>query len=78
MPPVGPQLPQEQQHGSLPGALAHTLAGHDGPVLAVRFNEAGTYCLSAGRVRPFSMPCLCLFLCRTSVCVPLEPGGCRP
>lgn len=50
MPAVGPQLPDQQQHGALPGQLAYTLTGHDGPVLAVRFNKAGTYCLSAGRV----------------------------
>lgn len=35
----------------LPSQLEHTLKGHDGPVLAVRFNRTGTYCLSAGRVR---------------------------
>lgn len=36
---------------ALPGELLHELKAHDGPVLAVRFNRAGTYCLSAGRVR---------------------------
>lgn len=35
----------------LPSELQHELKAHDGPVLAVRFNRAGTYCLSAGRVR---------------------------
>jgi len=34
----------------LPSQLEHTLKGHGGPVLAVRFNRGGTYCLSAGRV----------------------------
>ena len=27
------------------------LAGHEGPVLVVRFNRQGTYCLSGGKVR---------------------------
>lgn len=53
MPVLGPQLPgQEQETGEpLPSTLQHELKGHDGPVLAVRFNRTGTYCLSAGRDR---------------------------
>lgn len=50
MPTLGPQLPDEAQHVSLPSKMQHSLTGHDGPVLAVRFNKSGTYCLSAGRV----------------------------
>ena len=34
----------------LPVNEAFTLRGHDGPVLGVRFNKAGTYCLSCGKV----------------------------
>jgi hypothetical protein len=30
------------------------LTGHEGPVLVVRFNKQGTYCLSGGKVRRFS------------------------
>lgn len=51
MPTLGPQLPDETQHPVLPSQLQTSLVGHDGPVLAVRFNKAGTYCLSAGRDR---------------------------
>jgi mitogen-activated protein kinase organizer 1 len=37
---------------SLPKGELNILRGHDGPVLAVRFNTSGTYCLSCGKVRP--------------------------
>jgi mitogen-activated protein kinase organizer 1 len=47
-PPPGLSLPTEH----LPTKLAITLSGHhDGPVLAVRFNSSGSYCLSCGRDR---------------------------
>lgn len=51
-----------QQLG-LPSELVHTLSGHEGPVLNVRFNAKGTYCVSCGRVRgqqqlpPPQQPC---------------------
>ena len=35
----------------LPTEEAFCLKGHEGPVLAVRFNSTGTYCLSCGKVR---------------------------
>ena len=35
----------------LPSELLHTLTGHEGPVLNVRFNPKGTYCISCGKVR---------------------------
>ena len=35
---------------SLPVNEAFILRGHDGPVLGVRFNQAGTYALSCGKV----------------------------
>ena len=35
----------------LPTEEAFCLKGHEGPVLAVRFNSSGTYCLSCGKVR---------------------------
>jgi hypothetical protein len=35
---------------ALPTTEAHVLAGHEGAVLNVRFNAAGTYCLSCGKV----------------------------
>jgi hypothetical protein len=44
---LGPAL---QEH--LPHSEEHVLKGHEGPVLAVRFNTQGTYCLSCGKVRP--------------------------
>lgn len=34
---------------TLPSHEAAVLRGHEGPVLAVRFNSAGTYCLSGGK-----------------------------
>jgi len=36
---------------NLPSELVHTLTGHEGPVLNVRFNPKGTYCISCGKVR---------------------------
>lgn len=51
-PTYGPNAPPElggpQEH--LPNREAHVLRGHDGPVLGVRFNTQGTYCLSCGKV----------------------------
>ena len=34
---------------SLPVNETFVLRGHDGPVLGVRLNKAGTYCLSCGK-----------------------------
>lgn len=42
--------PEGEGKESLPVNEAFTLRGHDGPVLGVRFNKAGTYCLSCGEV----------------------------
>ena len=47
--PLGPVPPPST--GALPTSLTAELAGHEGPVLGVRFNRAGTYCLSCGKVR---------------------------
>ena len=46
-PPPGWQGPSEH----LPLNEAAVLRGHEGPVLVVRFNPKGTYCLSGGKVR---------------------------
>lgn len=35
---------------ALPHEEVFCLKGHDGPVLAIRLNKAGTYCLSCGKV----------------------------
>lgn len=35
----------------LPSQQTQTLTGHEGAVLAVRFNNTGAYCLSCGKVR---------------------------
>ena len=50
--PIGPAAPPELGAPSehLPHREAAVLAGHEGPVLAVRFNRLGTYCLSCGKV----------------------------
>ena len=45
-PPPGLAAPNEH----LPSTEAAVLAGHEGAVLAVRFNVQGTYCLSGGKV----------------------------
>eukprot|EP00877_Chromochloris_zofingiensis_P007605 jgi/Chrzof1/3098/Cz12g11190.t1 len=39
----------------LPGELAHELTGHEGAVLAVRFNTQGTYCMSCGKDRTIKL-----------------------
>eukprot|EP00197_Chlamydomonas_leiostraca_P014689 CAMPEP_0202867786 /NCGR_PEP_ID=MMETSP1391-20130828/9621_1 /ASSEMBLY_ACC=CAM_ASM_000867 /TAXON_ID=1034604 /ORGANISM="Chlamydomonas leiostraca, Strain SAG 11-49" /LENGTH=313 /DNA_ID=CAMNT_0049547851 /DNA_START=81 /DNA_END=1019 /DNA_ORIENTATION=+ len=51
-----PKLPEEYvaekpAGDGLPCKEAHQLKGHEGPVLAVRFNVPGTYCLSCGKDR---------------------------
>lgn len=49
--PIGPAAPPglaaPAEH--LPCKEHAVLRGHDGPVLAVRFNRQGTYCLSCGK-----------------------------
>ena len=60
----GPGLPEDYECAThagraggdrLPHKLAHELKGHEGPVFAVRFNQAGTYCVSCGKVRPYGL-----------------------
>lgn len=49
----GPRLPDEQDdyvEPEIPSTLMQTLRGHEGPVLAVRFNVQGSYCISCGKV----------------------------
>lgn len=50
---IGPQAPPGLAAPSehLPTNEHAVLKGHEGPVLAVRFNRQGTYCLSCGKVR---------------------------
>ncbi len=52
MKPIGPQAPPGLAAPSehLPTEEHAVLKGHDGPVLSVRFNTQGTYCLSCGKV----------------------------
>ena len=38
------------EHGIVLRREAMTLMGHDGPVLAVRFDASGMYCVSCGKV----------------------------
>ncbi|PNW72392.1 hypothetical protein CHLRE_16g675301v5 [Chlamydomonas reinhardtii] len=54
-----PKLPEEYEedelgggrHASLPSKEQRVLRGHEGAVLAVRFNPHGSYCLSCGKDR---------------------------
>ena len=39
-----------QAQAELPCTLMRGLRGHEGPVLAVRFNAQGSYCISCGKV----------------------------
>lgn len=50
-----PALPEEYEASKpagdgLPCKELNSLKGHEGPVLAVRFNTQGTYCMSCGKV----------------------------
>mmetsp|Transcript_16314 Transcript_16314/g.41484 ORF Transcript_16314/g.41484 Transcript_16314/m.41484 type:complete len:311 (-) Transcript_16314:19-951(-) len=50
----GPAPPEEAPAAAaarLPSEKVASLSGHSGPVLAVRFNRAGTYCLTCGKDR---------------------------
>lgn len=53
---IGPGLPEDYARAGhsggdwLPSNEARVLKGHEGPVFAVRFNKAGTYCLTCGKV----------------------------
>jgi hypothetical protein len=49
----GPAPPPTE---GLPHVQLAELQGHEGAVLAVRFNRQGTYCLSCGKVRRASPP----------------------
>lgn len=40
---------------TLPTELHSTLVGHEGPVLAVRFNRTGAYALTCGKDRTFRL-----------------------
>lgn len=46
-----PEIPEEELADPLPTQETACLQGHDGPILAVRFNRTGTYCLTCGKVR---------------------------
>lgn len=55
-----PKLPEEYeaeqkaaQRVGLPSTEARVLKGHEGAVLAVRFNPAGTYCLTCGKASAY-------------------------
>ncbi len=50
---ISTAAPKTQER--LPNEEAHCLKGHEGPVLAVRFNRSGTYCLSCGKVLPHNL-----------------------
>lgn len=43
--------PAPDPGAQLPSKEAFVLEGHEGAVLNVRFNPAGTYCMSCGKVR---------------------------
>ena len=42
----------------LPSQQALVLKGHEGAVLAVRFNNTGSYCLTCGKVKSPYFPAL--------------------
>lgn len=46
---IGP-LPEAAAQAQLPYEELNRLYGHEGPVLCVRFNTGGNYCLSGGKV----------------------------
>lgn len=52
MKPIGPEAPFEyaSPNEHLPSKEVIRLSAHDGPVLGVRFNRQGTYCMSCGKV----------------------------
>jgi hypothetical protein len=49
--PMAAPGPASDPAAGLPSKEAFALAGHEGAALNVRFNAAGTYCLSCGKVR---------------------------
>ena len=61
----GPGLDSNRE--ALPQQELHCLKGHDGPVLAVRFNTAGTYCLSCGKVFAAALLLPCMVTCIASL-----------
>lgn len=83
--PTVPQRPSERAVPSvapppserLPKELAFSLKGHDGAVLAVRFNKAGTYCLSCGKARLPHSPILMLVMVTEQEAQKAQSGGCR-
>ena len=61
-----PHSPEAKQLAEpLPNTEVATLQGHDGAVLAVRFNKPGTYCLTCGKVRRAS----CTGACPDHLCM---------
>lgn len=53
---IGP-LPEAAAQAQLPYEELNRLYGHEGPVLCVRFNTGGNYCLSGGKVREQCAQC---------------------
>lgn len=53
--PLMPAKANAELTERLPTEEAFCLKGHEGPVLAVRFNNSGTYCLSCGKVRRLTL-----------------------
>lgn len=64
------KVPSSEVSEHLPTEEVFCLTGHEGPVLAVRFNSSGTYCLSCGKVLR-SPPVLLLMQLRCFACYEL-------
>ena len=62
--PLMPAKADAELTEHLPTEEAFCLKGHEGPVLAVRFNSTGTYCLSCGKVQGAAS--ICIWLCHYS------------
>jgi hypothetical protein len=74
-PAPGSLLPPNEK---LPSSEAFCLKGHEGPVLAVRFNALGTYCMSCGKVRAGFAAAACSMQCHAALSHPVgSRGGCR-
>ncbi len=52
-----PEVIEEEPAELLPTQETACLQGHDGPILAVRFNRTGTYCLTCGKVSMLKTVC---------------------
>jgi len=55
-----PEAIVEEPADPLPTQETACLQGHDGPILAVRFNRTGTYCLTCGKVSILKTYMCCL------------------